>query len=168
MNGSKWHCLDCGVNTLHTDDYYMLRNKIWRQIVPREQRHGMLCLACMANRLGRPLSPSDFLKDNPNIDKSDPEEAPMDLEDYGIIDALTPEALAAIDEGLIADLETGGTRKVAAMIGRFIQSSPAAVSGLPDYFYLLRVEQMIDSGKLIVVEEREHLMRSSVRRVPSD
>jgi hypothetical protein len=89
MNGSKWHCLDCGVNTLHTDDYYMLRNKIWRQIVPREQRHGMLCLACMANRLGRPLLPSDFLKDNPNIDKSDPEEAPMDLEDYGIIDALS-------------------------------------------------------------------------------
>jgi hypothetical protein len=121
MSGSKWHCLDCGVNTLHTDDYYMLRNKIWRQIVPREQRHGMLCLACMANRLGRPLSPSDFLKDNPNIDKSDPEEAPMDLEDYGIIDALTPEVLGAIDEGLIAELVPGGTRKVAAMIGRFMQ-----------------------------------------------
>lgn len=165
---SKWHCLDCGMNTLHTDDYYMLRNKIWRQIVPREQRHGMLCLACMASRLGRLLLPSDFLKDNPNIDQSDPEEAPMDLEDYGIIEALTPDELAAIDEGLIAELGTAGTRKVAAMIGRFMQSSPAAVSGLPDYFYLLRVEQMIASGKLIVIEEREHLMRSSVRRVPSD
>jgi hypothetical protein len=92
----------------------------------------------------------------------------MDLDDYGIIDALTPEVLGAIDEGLIADLVPGGTRKVAAMIGRFLQSSPAAVSGLPDYFYLLRVEQMIGSGKLIVVEEREHLMRSSVRLVPSD
>jgi hypothetical protein len=31
---------------------------------------------------------------------------------------------------------------------------------------LLRVEQMIGSGKLIVVEEREHLMRSSVKLVP--
>ena len=59
------------MNTLHTDDYYMLRNKFWRQIVPREQRHGMLCLVCMANRLGRPLSPSDFMKDNLNIDESD-------------------------------------------------------------------------------------------------
>jgi hypothetical protein len=166
MSGSHWHCLDCGVNTLHTDDYYMLRNKIWRQIVPREQRHGMLCLACMANRLGRPLTPSDFLKGNPNIDLSDPEEAPMDLEDYGIIDTLTPEALDEIDEGLIAELVPGEAGKVAAIIGRFMQTSPGAVSGLPDYFYLLRVEQMIDSGKLIVVDERENLMRSSVRRVP--
>jgi hypothetical protein len=153
------------VNTLHTDDYYMLRNKIWRQIVPREQRHGMLCLSCMANRLGRPLLPSDFMKDNPNIDASDPEEAPMDLEDYGIIDALTPQMLDAIDAGLVAALAPGKTRKVAAMIGRFMESSPAAVAGLPDYFYLLRIEQMIDSGKLIVVEEHEHLIRSSVSLV---
>ena len=166
MSGSKWHCLDCGVNTLRTDDYYMLRNKIWRQIVPREQRHGMLCLACMANRLGRPLSPSDFLKDNPNIESPTLKKG-QGLDDYGIIDALTPEVLGAIDEGLIAELETGGTRKVAAMIGRFMQSSPAAVLGLPDY-YLFRVEQMIGSGNLIVVEEHEHLMRSSVRLVPSD
>jgi len=128
----------------------------------------MLCLSCMANRLGRPLLPSDFMNDNPNIDKSDPEEAPMDLEECGIVDAPTPEVLAAIDEGLIAELGTGGTRKVAAMIGRFMQSSPAAVSGLPDYFYLLRLEQMIGSGKLIVIDEREHLMRSSVRLVSSD
>jgi hypothetical protein len=45
----------------------------------------------------------------------------MDWEDYGIIDALTPEVLGAIDEGLIAELVPGGTRKVAAMIGRFMQ-----------------------------------------------
>jgi hypothetical protein len=43
------------------------------------------------------------MKDNPNIDESDPEEAPMNLEDYGIIDALTPQMLAAIDEGLMAE-----------------------------------------------------------------
>ena len=127
----------------------------------------MLCLACMANRLGRPLSPSDFLKDNPSIDESDPEEAPMDLEDYGIIDTLTPQMLAAIDEGLMAELVPEATRQVCTIIGRFMQGSPAAVSGLPDYFYLLRLEQMIDAGKLIVVDERDHLMRSSVRRVPS-
>ena len=65
----------------------------------------MLCLSGMANRLGRPLLPSDFMKDNPNIDKSHPEEAPMDLEDCGIVDALTPKVLAAIDEGR----ETAGT-----------------------------------------------------------
>jgi hypothetical protein len=32
---------------------------------------------------------------------------------------------------------------VDAMIGRFMQTSPTAVSGLPDYFYLLRIEEMI-------------------------
>jgi hypothetical protein len=43
MNESHWLCLDCGKNTsLHSADYYMLRNKLWRQLVPREQRHGML------------------------------------------------------------------------------------------------------------------------------
>jgi hypothetical protein len=88
----------------------------------------------------------------------------MDLEDYGLIDALTPEMLSAIDKQLIAELATGRTSKVAGLLGRFILNSPAAV--LPDYFYLLRVEQMIESGKLMVVEERENLMQSSVRLSP--
>jgi hypothetical protein len=122
----------------------------------------------MSKRLGRPLSPSDFMTGNTDIDESDPEEAPMDLEDYGIIDALTPEMLGAIDEGLIAELAAGKTRKVAAMIGMFMGSSPAAVSGLPDYFYLLRVEQMIGSGRLLVVDEGEYLMRSTVRLVRTE
>jgi hypothetical protein len=47
MTDSHWLCMDCGKNTLHTDDYYMLRNKLWLQLVPREQRHEMLCLLCI-------------------------------------------------------------------------------------------------------------------------
>jgi len=87
----------------------------------------------------------------------------MDLEDYGIIDTLTPEMLAAIDQGLIAKVTSSGSQRVAGMIGDFMGSSPAAVPGIPDYFYLMRIEQMIDSGVLVVCREAEFLLQSDVR-----
>ena len=164
MNESKWLCLDCGKDTLHSDDYYMLRNKLWRQLVPREQRHGMLCLSCVSGRLGRPLQPDDFWKGwEGSEDVSDPDERAMDLDDYGIIDALTPAMLAAIDQGLVAEVSSARARKVAWMIGNFMEHSPAAIPGLPDYFYLLRIEQMIDSGVLVVSREAEYLGQCDVR-----
>jgi hypothetical protein len=163
MNEEHWLCLDCGKNTFHSDDYYMLRNKLWRQIVPREQRHGMLCLSCMANRLGRPLTPSDFLKGNARIDKSDPDEQPMDLPDCGIIDTLNAQHLKAIDSGLIADMTADKTHKVAVLIRKFMETSPNAIPGLPDYFYLLRIEQMVDAGVLRVTNDAGLLIRSGVQ-----
>jgi hypothetical protein len=162
MNESNRLCLDCGKNTfLSDDDYYMLRNKLWRQLVPREQRHGMLCLACVSRRLGRPLKPEDF--SNGSEDLSDPDERPMDWDDYGIIDTLTPAMLAAIDQGLIADVSSSRPRKVAWMIGNFMMRSPAAVPGLYDYFYLVRLEHMLDSGVLVVSKEAEYLFHCEVR-----
>jgi hypothetical protein len=161
MNESKWLCLDCGKNTLHSDDYYMLRNKLWRQLVPREQRHGMLCLACVSRRLGRALQPEDFKKRGEDV--SDADERPMDLDDYGIIDALTPAMLAAIDQGLIAEVSSTRARKPGWMISNFMERSPAAVPGLPDYFYLLRIEHMIDSGVLVISRDADHLIRAEVR-----
>src|SRR5262245_21328164 len=122
MNDSHWLCLDCGKNTLCTDDYYMLRNKLWRQLVPREQRHGMLCLACVAVRLGRPLQPDDFR--DPDLDKGDPEEEPMSLDDYGIIDSLTPEQLQAIDSSLIAGVSKSQSRTIKWMVRTFVEESP--------------------------------------------
>jgi hypothetical protein len=99
---SNWLCLDCGKDTSGPVDCYMLRNRLWRQLVPREKRHAMLCLACVSIRLGRALQPDDFINGNDAATNSDPAEQPMDLEDYGIIDSLTPEMLQAIDQGLIA------------------------------------------------------------------
>jgi hypothetical protein len=164
MNESHWLCLDCGKNaSLHNDDYYMLRNKLWRQLVPREQRHGMLCRSCVSARLGRPLQPEDFKKDNQTIDESDPDERPMAMEDYGIIDALTPAMLAAIDQGLIAEVTSSHARRVARMIGTFIGAHAAAVPGLPDYFYLMRIENMIESGVLVVTREAELRIQCDVR-----
>jgi len=157
----NWRCLDCGKNTLHSDDYYVLRNKLWRLLVSREERHGMLCLSCVAKRLGRPLQPEDLSKGS--VDLSDPDERPMDLDDYGIIDALTPAMLAAIDHDLIAEVSSSRARKVAWMIGNFIERSPAAVPGLPDYFYLRRIEHMVESGILVVGDEAGSLLESAVR-----
>jgi hypothetical protein len=164
MNESNWLCLDCGKNTfLHSDDYYMLRNRLWRELVSREQRHGMLCLSCLSKRLGRPLQPEDFKKDNQTIDESDPAERAMELEDYGIIDALTPAMLAAIDQGLIDGMTSSRARRVALMIGTFMGTHAAAVPGLPDYYYLMRIENMIDSGVLVVTKEADLLIQCEVR-----
>jgi hypothetical protein len=164
MNKSHWLCLDCGKHTsLHSDDYYMLRNKLWRQLVPREQRHGMLCLSCVSARLGRPLQPDDFKKDNQPIADSDPAERPMEMDDYGIIDTLTPAMLASIDQGLIAEVTSSRACKVARMIGTYMGSCAVAAPGLPDYFYLMRVENMIDSGVLVITREAELLMQCDVR-----
>jgi hypothetical protein len=164
MNEIHWLCLDCGKNTfLHNDDYYMLRNKLWRQLVPREQRHGMLCLSCVSVRLGRPLQPDDFRKDNQTIDETDPAERPMELEDYGIIDAFTPTMLAAMDQGLIAEISSSHACRVARMIGKFMSGHAAAVPGLPDYFYLMRIQNMIDSGMLVIAREADLLIQCDVR-----
>jgi hypothetical protein len=166
MNESHWLCLDCGKNTsLHSADYYMLRNKLWRQLVPREQRHGMLCLSCVAARLGRPLQPEDFKKANQTLDESDPAERPMEIEDYGIIDALTPAMLASIDQGLcvIAQVTSARACRVARMIGTYMGSHAVAVPGLPDYFYLMRIQNMIDSGVLVMTKEADLLIQCDVR-----
>lgn len=51
-------CKDCGVNTLHIDEYYMLADEVWDSIY--KKRRGMLCIGCVESRLGRKLVPADF------------------------------------------------------------------------------------------------------------
>jgi hypothetical protein len=117
----------------------------------------------VSKRLGRPLQPEDFKKDNQTIDESDPAERPMELEDYGIIDALTPAMLAAIDQGLIDGVTSLRPGKVARIIGTFMGAHAAAVPGLPDYYYLLRIENMINSGVLVKTKEADLLIQCEVR-----
>ena len=52
------NCVDCSVNTMDIDEYYMLKEKVWLSIVPG--REGMLCIGCVEKRLGRKLIPEDF------------------------------------------------------------------------------------------------------------
>ena len=52
-------CLDCGINTSHTEEYYMLTGEVWKEAVP--DLVGMLCINCVELRLGRQLWPEDFM-----------------------------------------------------------------------------------------------------------
>jgi len=126
----RWLCLDCGKNTFeHPDDYYILRNRLWRRLVPRDQRHGMICRACIERRVGRSLTQDDFRK--ATDDESAPEDQPMQREDYGIVDSLTPAALYAIDSAMIA-FASARPRKVIAIVRHMCELSPAAEPGLPE------------------------------------
>src|SRR5581483_7432751 len=132
MNDNRrWLCLDCGKNTFeHGDDWYFLRNRLWRQLVPREQRHGMICRACVERRLGRQLMPDDFRK--ATDDESTPEDRPMQKEDYGIIDSLTPQMLQAIDSAMI-NFVSSRPRNVIVIVRHMIEEPCAAIPWLPDW-----------------------------------
>jgi hypothetical protein len=59
---SRWCCLDCGKNTGPAEEYFMLRHELWRRLVGRRDRGGMLCIRCVELRLGRGLCGRDFLQ----------------------------------------------------------------------------------------------------------
>ena len=50
--------LDCRRDTTALGEYYMVRDRIWLRVNPREK--GMLCIGCVEERLGRRLAPTDF------------------------------------------------------------------------------------------------------------
>ena len=154
MSRNNWLCLDCSKNTFeNNEDYYFLQNRLWRRLVPREERHGMLCRDCVERRLGRPLTATDFRTGDD--DESDPEDQPMREEDYGIIDLLTPEMFLAIDSAMIGFVSSRA-RKVIAVVRHILENSPAAVPWwLPDWFYMDRIGYLIEEGVLVVVAEGE-------------
>jgi hypothetical protein len=156
MNRYNWLCLDCGKDTFkNNEDYYFLRNRLWRSLVPREERHGMLCRACVERRLGRPLVPEDF-RSAATDDESDPEDQPMQREDYGIIDTLTPETLHTLDSAMIGFVSSR-PRSATAVVRYMLEKSSAAIPGLPDWFYMDRIGELIEGRVLVVVAEGEDL-----------
>jgi hypothetical protein len=163
---NRWLCLDCSKNTFeNNEDYYFLRNRLWRRLVPREERHGMLCRACMERRLGRPLVPEDFLN-GLAYDESDPEDQPMTRDDYGIYDALTPETLQAIDAAIIGFVSSG-PRKIGAVAHYMLFEEPsAAIPALHDWFYRDRIEELIEDGVLVVVANGRNWWSQLVTAAP--
>jgi hypothetical protein len=182
MRDSHWLCLDCSKDTY--DEYYGVHNHLWRRVVDRSQRHGMLCLSCLELRLGRLLRFEDFknvpsngpiaqfLAQRPisgnasdsagNAEQAaDFDDSPMDWDDYGLIDELTVEQLRGIDSALMS-LATVKPRKVAAIIGRTMIASPARVPGLPDYFYLERVRLLVEGGELRALGDVDDLIKCEV------
>jgi hypothetical protein len=51
-------CMDCGIDTRATGEYYSLKDSLWRRINPLVL--GMLCLGCAEDRMGRVLCKRDF------------------------------------------------------------------------------------------------------------
>lgn len=49
--------MDCGCDTNRNEQYYMVRDGLWRSVNPNVD--GMLCLACLEKRLCRSLLAAD-------------------------------------------------------------------------------------------------------------
>lgn len=49
-------CVDCGINTLYSLEYYMVHDALWE-----EASLSNLCIGCLEGRLGFTLCPEDFI-----------------------------------------------------------------------------------------------------------
>jgi hypothetical protein len=152
----RWLCLDCGGNTFEgNENYYFLKDRLWRKLVSREQRHGMICRACIERRVGRPLASEDF-KSATDDQSDDPEDRPMGDEDYGIYDSLTPHMRQAIDSAII-EFVASRPRKVIAIVLYMYEQAPAPIPALHDWFFMDRIAELIDDRELRVVTEGKEL-----------
>jgi hypothetical protein len=57
-DASMRNCMDCGKDTIDSQELYALKDPLWRRLNPLVI--GMLCLGCAEDRLCRPLYRSDF------------------------------------------------------------------------------------------------------------
>ncbi len=65
-------CADCGVNTHHIGEYYMVTDEVWaaaggRANVEGVLAHEMLCIGCIEHRLKRRLTFCDFMQVEANV-----------------------------------------------------------------------------------------------------
>lgn len=58
MKDTGFVCLDCHVDTMKINEYYMVKDTLWLEANPAD--FGMLCINCLETRLGRQLKPEDF------------------------------------------------------------------------------------------------------------
>ena len=52
-------CVDCGVDTFETKEYYMVTDSCWKR-AGMKPYGGMLCVGCIESRLGKKLTPQNF------------------------------------------------------------------------------------------------------------
>lgn len=53
-------CVDCGVNCIEINEYYMVTNGCWGR-AKMASNGGMLCIGCLEKRLGKKLTPRNFI-----------------------------------------------------------------------------------------------------------
>lgn len=59
MSKRRWHCVGCKRDTIAIGHYYMVHDDVWAA-TGLEPHGGMLCLDCLAERLGRAVTFDDF------------------------------------------------------------------------------------------------------------
>jgi hypothetical protein len=59
-------CIDCDIDTLEIDEYYMVHDHLWK--LATGDSEGMLCFDCLSSRLGRALTEEDFTGCSLNYD----------------------------------------------------------------------------------------------------
>lgn len=57
-NRAKFACLDCGMDTGKSHEFYFVNTQLWLSVVGSTS--GMLCVGCLEKRIGRKLVASDF------------------------------------------------------------------------------------------------------------
>lgn len=68
-----FECVDCQLDTAELEEYYMVNHALWLTS-GLTARGGMLCIGCLEKRIGRTLTPDDFLVcplNGENFNKSD-------------------------------------------------------------------------------------------------
>ena len=50
-------CAICAVDCCDIDEYYLVHDDLWKEF---GVVHGMLCVGCLEQRMGRQLTPADF------------------------------------------------------------------------------------------------------------
>jgi hypothetical protein len=156
---SKWLCLDCAKDlSVPGGDYYILRNKLWREIVPRKQRHGMLCLNCVQGRLGRELAPEDFNREPyDTFEQDDPINGSMSLDDYGILDDLRVPGITPVDQYLM-DQVLSDSKKIRTVIIAALGDTSGSMPQVSDCFYAERIEFLLATGALEMAGEAKEFM----------
>lgn len=57
-----FECIYCSVNTMHNNEYYMLKDDIWALVTATAgtKGKGMACIGCVEEQLGRRVTRDDF------------------------------------------------------------------------------------------------------------
>lgn len=77
----------------------------------------------------------------------EPSDAAPDADELKSIAALRPDQIQAIDEALLS-VADGSWRKLAFIVGSAMDNISSRVPGIPDAFYVQRVDTLVLQGRL--------------------
>lgn len=94
-------------------------------------------------------------------------DGPLTPEQEAVVEKLSPEDLAKIDEGLLSNC-CGRWRKVAMVVGTTMMSDgPYRFENVPDVFYSQRVRALVENGLLESQGNLDFMRYSEVRLTKS-